>query len=229
MDATLDRLTGNTWAGVQDFSQCSKILSPVNDQTVFGGAATTSALGTMNAEGNVYRNIGNAIAGNGTDTADDIVGGCQIPAGAFDALGRGLNITAQGNIAANAHAKRYKLWVNPTMSGQTVNADGSISGGTVSAAGSGFLLLDSGIVSGSGSIQGWSLNGNLFKYGAKASNTQYFQGSVINQTSHGGVTSASFTTLSEAGVINIVVTASSPTSGAANDVVLNFIEVNGMN
>ena len=113
------------------------------------------------------------------------------------------------------------------MAGQTVNADGSISGGTVTSAGTGVMVIDSGVTA--INAKGWSLQGNLFKYGAAASNTQYFQGSTILDTTHGGIIAPIFLTQSEAAAINIVVTGSSSTTGAANDVLLNFFEINAMN
>ena len=193
----------------------------------FGGSTfATGAFAAFSEEGNLYRNIGNPIAGNAADTTDDILGGIVIAANAFDLSGRGLCVTAQGKLGATANNKRIKIWANPTMAGQTVT-NGVISGGTVSGAGSGVLLFDSGVQTGNN--VGWSLIGNWFKYGANGSNTQYFQGTPIFGTTHGGITLPSFTTLPENAQINLVLTGSSPTTGAANDVVSNFFEVNAMN
>lgn len=211
-----------------DLSDCIKagflVVGYANDQAVFGASGIN-----FFEEGNLYRNIGNAIAGNGADTTDDILGGFQIPASAFDKAGRGLNITAAGITGATTNNKRFKLFLNPTMSAQTVNADGSISGGTVSA---GTPVADSGAwINGTtpNSAAGWTLNTNLFKYGPAGSNTQYAQSQVILGTLHGGIAAPQFLTLPENAVINVVVTGSSYTTGAASDVKLNFLEINAMN
>jgi hypothetical protein len=198
------------------------------ETTIFGGATQGSNFAAFAEEGNLYRNVGNPIAGNAADTTDDILAGVVIPAGAFDAAGRGLCITAQGVTGATTNNKRFKLWVNPTMSGQTTT-NGVISGGTVSA---GTTICDSGTwVNGTtaNNAAGWSAGANLFKYGAAGSNTQYAQGTPILGTLHGGVLAPAFLTLTENAAISIVVTGSSYTTGAANDVKLDFFEVNAMN
>jgi hypothetical protein len=198
------------------------------ETTLFGGSAQGTPLAVFSEEGNLYRNIGNPIAGNGADVTDDILAGVVIPAGAFDVAGRGLCITAQGVTGATANNKRFKLWVNPTMSGQTAT-NGVISGGTVSA---GTTICDSGAwVNGTtpNNATGWSAQANLFKYGAAGSNTQYAQGTPILGTLHGGILAPVFLTLTESAAITIVVTGASYTTSAANDVKLDFFEVNAMN
>jgi hypothetical protein len=70
---------------------------------------------------------------------------------------------------------------------------------------------------------------NLFKYGVAGSNTQYAQGMPILGTLHGGILAPAFLTMTESAAISIVITGSSYTTGAANDVKLNFFEVNAMN
>jgi hypothetical protein len=199
---------------------------PANISTIFGGSASGALLGAFNEEGNLYRAIGNPLAGNGADATDDIIGGIVIPAGAFDIFGRGLNITAAGKTGATANAgKEVKLWLNPTMVGQTVT-NGVISGGTVSGAGAGVMIADSAAQA--GNAIGWSLNFNLFKYGAAGANTQYSQGSFIFGATHSGITVPVFSTIAENALINLVVTGKSAQSGA-NDIVLNFFEINAMN
>jgi hypothetical protein len=197
-------------------------------ESIFGGSAQGTALAAFSEEGNLYRSIGNSIAGNGADTTDDILAGVVIPAGAFDVAGRGLCVTAQGITGATTNNKRFKLWVNPTMSGQTTT-NGVISGGSVSA---GTTICDSGTwVNGTtpNNAAGWSAEANLFKYGAAGSNTQYAQGTPILGTLHGGILAPVFLTVTESAAITIVVTGSSYTTGAAGDVKLNFFEVNAMN
>jgi hypothetical protein len=198
------------------------------ESTVFGGSTQGASLATFAEEGNIYRNVGNPIAGNGADTTDDILAGIVIPAGAFDVAGRGLCITAQGITGATTNNKRFKLWANPTMSGQTTT-NGVISGGTVT---SGTTICDSGAwVNGTtaNNAAGWSAMANLFKYGAAGSNTQYAQGVPILGTLHGGILAPAFLTMAENAAISLVVTGSSYTTGAANDVKLDFFEVNAMN
>jgi hypothetical protein len=201
-------------------------VEPANMLTQFGGSAFGATFGAFTEEGNLYRNIGNPIAGNGADTTDDIIGGIALPAGAFDVAGRGLCITAQGKLGSTGNNKRIRLWINPIMSGQVVTA-GVIAGGTVTGAGSGVLAVDSGTQT--GNAVGWSVLANFFKYGAGGSNTQYVQGSPITGASHGGISAPAFTAFTESAAMNIVVTGASQTTGAANDVVLNFLEVNAMN
>lgn len=196
------------------------------------GANTAFALGGpmsgFNAQGNLYRNIANPIAGNLADTTDDVLGGFQLPALVFDLPGRGINLTFAGKLGATANNKRIKIWANPTLAGATVNpATGVISGGSVTGAGAGILLLDSLVQT--GNAVGWELLGSLFKFGVNGSNTQFFQGSPIFGATHGGVSVPAFPVLPENAAINIVITGSSPTTGAANDVVLSFIEANVMN
>jgi hypothetical protein len=51
----------------------------------------------------------------------------------------------------------------------------------------------------------------------------------IPGTLHGGILAPAFLTMTESAAISIVITGSSYTTGAANDVKLNFFEVNAMN
>jgi hypothetical protein len=202
---------------------------PKTARTVFGGSVAAATLGAFFEEGNLYRNAGNPIAGNGADTTDDIIGGVQLPAGALDVAGRAITILAQGTTGATTNNKRFKIFVNPTMSGQTVNADGSISGGTVTA---GTPLCDSGTwVNGTtpNNAAGWQAGATIMKYGAAGSNTQIGQGAAILGTLHGGMQAAQALTLTESAVINIVVTGSSYTTGAANDVKLQMLQVGASN
>jgi hypothetical protein len=205
---------------------CSVFHLPEPEMRFGGSTFAAGQFSSFNDEGNLYRNVGNPIAGNAADTTDDILGGIVLAANAFDLSGRGLAVTAQGKLAANGNNKRIKIWANPTMAGQAVT-NGVISGGTVSGVGAGVLLFDSTVQT--GNAVGWSMLGNWFKYGASGSNTQYFQGSPIFGTTHGGIVVPVFTTIAENAAINLVITGSSPTTGAANDVVLNFLEVNAMN
>lgn len=194
-----------------------------------GSTALGAILGTARPQGNVYAVSGNPVAGNGADTTDDILGGVQLPIGVLDKAGRQINVYAQGTTGGTTNNKRFKLWVNPTMSGQTVNADGSISGGTVTA---GTPLADSGSwvnATTPNNAAGWALESLVTKYGVPGSNTQMGQSQTILGTLHGGVNAGQALTLPENAVINIVVTGSSPTTGAANDVKLQQLTVNVCN
>jgi hypothetical protein len=202
---------------------------PSSMVTQFGGAAQLNPLTPFSAfgeEGNLYRNVGNPIAANAADTTDDILDGFVLPALAFDIAKRGLQLSFQGKFGSTGNNKRFRLWLNPTMAGQTVTA-GVISGGTVTAAGAGVMLFDSGTQTGNN--VGWALLTQLFKYGATGSNTQYAQSQPIFGTTHGGINLPTFSTIPENAAINVVVTGASLTTGAANDVVLNMTEANAMN
>lgn len=197
--------------------------------TQFGSATITmppTPFAQFTEEGNLYRNVGNPISSNGANTTDDILDGFVLPANCFDVANRGLQLTFQGKYGATANNKRIKIWANPTIAGATTT-NGVISGGTVTAVGSGVLLFDSGVQT--GNAVGWSALVQLFKYGAAGSNTQFSQNQPINGTTHGGISNPVFSTLVENAPINIVVTGSSPTTGAAADVILNFTEINAMN
>ena len=152
--------------------------------------------------------------------------GFVLPANAFDIAKRGLQFTVQGKFGATVTAsKRFKVWANPTMTGQTVT-NGVISGGSVSNVGAGVLLFDSGVQAGNNI--GWSVLLQLFKIGSNGSNTQYAQAQPIYGTLHGGINLPTFPTLVENAPITFVITGSSQMS-LASDVVLNFVEANAMN
>ena len=48
------------------------------ETTLFGGSPQGTPLAVFSEEGNLYRNIGNPIAGNGADATDDILAGVVI-------------------------------------------------------------------------------------------------------------------------------------------------------
>lgn len=204
---------------------------PSSVSTFFGGLASSAIFGTFREEGNLYRNVGNPIAGNAADTTDDILCGIVLDAAAFDAAGRGLCVTVSGLTGATTNNKRFKMWINPTTSGTTIT-NGVISGGTVTAAGSGALIADSGTwvnATTPNNAAGWQSMVQLFKYGAAGSNTQYSQAQNILGTLHGGIAAPVMLTQSEAASMSIIVTGASYTTGAANDLKANFFEVNAMN
>lgn len=200
---------------------------PSGIKTQAGSVTRGTVGGSFAEEGNIYRNAGAPIKGNGVDTTDDILLGFQIPANMFDQAGRELVLTALGNFAATANNKRYKVWVNPTMSGQTVNADNSITGGTVTGVGTGVLCLDSGVQTVNNG--GWNAQVQITKFGAAGSNTQQYQTQNINGGTHNGCSPAQALNQAENAAMNIVITGASPTTGAANDVTLNQFALNWCN
>ena len=216
-----------------DGSDINKIVTYLNNSItpstslIQAGSSLITANNALFAEqGNLVNGkvVGNPIKGNLADTTDDILFGIVLPANFFDVAGRVLQITFQGMLAANGNNKRIKFWANPTMAGQTVSALGVISGGTVSAVGTGVLLADSGVQT--GNAVGWQISTTLAKIGVAGSNTQFSQSTPIFGVTHGGITAALFPTQPENAAMNLVVTGSSPTTGAANDVLLQFIEHN---
>lgn len=194
-----------------------------------GSAALNATLGAVRAEGNLFAKAGAPVAANAADATDDIIGGVQLPANVFDAAGRQISVTAQGTTGATTNNKRFKIFVNPTMSGQTVNPDGSISGGTVTA---GTPICDSGAWVNAitpNNAAGWIAQALVTKYGAANSNTQKGQGQAILGVLHGGIQPGQSLALPENAAINIVVTGSSYTTGAAGDVGLEQLMVTGSN
>jgi len=147
--------------------------------------------------------LDSAGVGNGADTTDDVLFTYSLPASAFDQAGRGVCVTAYGKLAANGNNKRVKLWF-----GATVVADSGVS---------------------TGNAVGWQLSADVFKVGAVGSNTQTAQGQSIVGGTHGGVNVPPAPTETESGAIVVKVTGASPTTGAANDVLANFFQVNFMN
>jgi len=186
---------------------------PSSMLTYFGNGT-----GTILADGNLNRQVGSPLTGNNADTADDVLASYTLPASSFDVAGRGLCITAQGRTGATTNDKRVKLWCNATISA------GVVTGGNV--------IADTGPwVNGTipNNYVGWQLTANIFKYGPANSNTQYAQGTVILGAIQGGIGLPVFPTAVESGAIVIALTGSSYTTGAANDVVATWFEVNAMN
>lgn len=196
---------------------------PASLKMQFGGAAIGAGFDSFALDGNLHRIIGNPVAANAADTTDDILDGFVLPANAFDQARRGMLLRFAGKFAANGNNKRVKVFFNPTMSGQTVT-NGVIAGGTVTA---GTAAFDSGVLT--DNAAGFWIEGALFKYGAAGSNTQaaFFQS--IHGATHAGIALPTFPTLNEAAAINCVITGSSPTTGAASDVALNFAAFQAFN
>jgi hypothetical protein len=200
----------------------------LNGQSLVGlgmSAPLATEMLTNQFQGSIFSNAGNPLGANKADLTDDILAGFQLPSWYFGA-GRSLEIWACGTTGATTNNKRFKVFINPTTAGAVISSAGVYSNtGTVTA---GTPVCDSGTwinATTPNSGAGWCANVTFQKYGTPGSNTQFAQGSPILGTLHGGVQAAQFLTLTESAPINIVVTGSSYTTGAANDVLLQLFQV----
>ena len=187
--------------------------------TIFGGTTVPTALQAQNLasfleEGNIYREV--VASRNPANTGGDyVVATYTLPAYSLDIAGRGLNLLSQGSVANNTNAKRIKLYFNCT----TAVIGSAVTGGTV--------VADTGSYTTTGAA-GWSLEANIFKYGASGSNTQL----ALHMSAQIGATVGSLLvpsalTATESGSIIMAVTANATT--AATDIIYNFFEINAMN
>jgi hypothetical protein len=185
-------------------------VEPSNNLEQFGAGT-----GTMLSEGNIFRQISSAGVSPGATGADNVLAVFVIPANSFDVANRGITITAQGKFGATANSKDVKIIFNPSTAavGSTVGAGGT-------------TISDSGVVVTNGG--GWSLQANVFKYGAAGSNTQI---GLHQQAQVGAAVAAmlapSLITAVESATILVAVTGNATT--ATSDLVFNFLEVNAMN
>ena len=185
------------------------------------GCVPISQLGNGSApiqdQGNVARSVYSSPTGNNPAAtgADNVMAVYSIPANSFDTAGRGLNVTAQGLLAATANSKRVKIIYNPASAtvGSTVGTGGT-------------TVADTGATTASG--LGWQLMANIFKTGTLNSNTQYAQESAtVIGTVHGGIGVPLYPTATENAAILVAVTGNATT--ATSDISLNFFEVNADN
>ena len=173
---------------------------------------SSGAAGRVRRAGNLSVQVAAAGQGNGADTTDDVLFTFQVPASAFDIAGRQLGVVAAGKFAANANNKRIKLWFGTTT--QTVGA--AVAGGT--------LIADSGVVA--TNAGGWEISATVTKYGAAGANTQLASGAqALAGAVHLGTSVPVALTADEAAAINVTVTGASPTTGAANDVLGQLLDV----
>lgn len=182
-------------------------------------------LGPIKPEGNLLAIAGNPLGANAADTTDDILFGIQLPADTFAYAGKQLLIEAIGMTGSTTNNKRFKMFINPTMTGQTIT-NGIITGGHVTG---GTPICDSGAWSNAttpNSAVGWQALAQLIKYGGSGSNTQMSTAEAILGATHAGMQAGQALTIPENAPINIVVTGSSQTTGAANDVLLQQFTVN---
>lgn len=205
------------------------VAGPTQNPPVTGGpgfnvssAAAGGALNAqLNASGDVEFNnqanpqISSAGISPGATGADNVLAVFTLPAGFFDAPGRGVEITATGSFAATANNKDVKVIFNPAT---------AVVGSTVGAGGT--TIADTGVSAGNNTA--WSLSASVFKYGAAGSNTQM---GLHQQAQVGSTVSAlvkpSLITAVESGPILIAVTGNATT--AASDILFNFLEVFGVN
>jgi hypothetical protein len=114
--------------------------------------------------------------------------------------------------------KRVKLWFNATVAAGVVTGDS--------------VIADTGLwintTTPNNNVR-WQLTANLFKFGATGSNTQHAQGTAVRGGVHGGTGLPVFPTALESSAIVIALTGSSYTTGAANDVIATWFEVNAIN
>lgn len=198
--------------------------NPPSEQTQAGSSTASIA-----AEGNIYREVLPPLSGrpgqatgSGTWT---VVGVYTLPASFFDGAvlpggtqvgNRGVNVTAMGSLGANGNTKRVAIIVSPPV---------TTLGGTFSV-GQGTVLADTGAITVSGG--GWSLQTEVYKYGAAGSNTQV---SFHQQAQAGSTVSALLApqalTLTENA--NITFAACVANTTLATDSIYNFMSFNAMN
>jgi hypothetical protein len=179
-----------------------------SDTAVQAGAAGSQAASMVKASGNLWNQSPAGGLASGGTAADYVVAVATIPAIAFDAAGRTVDITANGSFAANANTKTVKLIVAPT----TATLGSAVVGGTT--------VASTGAVTTNGA--GWGLGASVTKTGAKGSNTQnaiHFSAQCGNVVST--LINPSALTLLESATITVAVTVNCAT--AATDALLwNF-------
>ena len=95
----------------------------------------------------------------GAINSDNVLAVWTLPANLFSKAGVGVMVTAMGSVANNTNAKRIKIYWGCT----TAVVGSAVSGGVV--------IADSGAYAITGAA-GWSIEAQVFKYGAPGSNTQ---------------------------------------------------------
>ena len=180
----------------------------------FGGSTAV-----LEESGNVNVQSGNPLTNPASITNDNVLAVYTIPANALNAAGRGVEVTAAGNLAADTQAKRVKLiW------GATTAVVGSAVGTNTTS----FLLGDTGSTTNGGTASGWAIQSQVYKYGVGGSNTQIGQeiGVIIGNT-HGGMGVAAALTNNESLPIIIAVTGNATTS--VGDISLYNINIEAFN
>ena len=188
------------WVSNPYFNAVGSLPGNINTQM----GSSLAASGAARPGGALSTVVVSAGVGNGADLTDDVLSVFSIPASMFDVAGRQLNIQAMGKTGATANNKRIKVFFNAT----TATVGSAIVGGT--------LIADSGVIT--ANAQGWQANATVIKYGAAGANTQIAQGDVAVAGATRTIVAPALATAVESGVILVAVTGSSPTTGAAADV-----------
>jgi len=187
-----------------------------NQVTSIGGSG--AGLGAMADSGNIYRDVQSSAQNPGTLAADKIMAIYTLPAGALDASGRGINITAAGSFLSSANAKTCKIIVNPT----TPTLGATVSGGTTIA------TTGSWTTSTGGGTQGWQISANLFKNGSFGSNSQLaVHETAIMGVNVGALTGPQATSFTESSPMTIVITCNVATT--ATDLGYWFTQIQAYN
>ncbi len=180
----------------------------------FGGGTAT-----LDESGNINVQSGNPLTNPASITNDNVLAVYTLPANSLNAAGRGLEITAAGNFAADSQAKRVKLIWGATT---------AVVGSSVATNTTSFLLGDTGSTTNAGVASGWCIQSQVYKYGAIGSNTQIGQEiGVIVGSVHGGCGVASALTNNESLPILIAVTGNATSS--VGDISLYNINVEAFN
>ncbi len=201
---------GQPAAKTEDFTLNQLGLGP----SLFGGGTAT-----MEESGNIYVASGNPLTNPASITNDNVLAVYSIPGGSFSAAGKGIEVTAAGNLGNDSQAKRIKLIWNPTT---------AVVGSAVATNSTSFLLGDTGSTTNSGSACGWCIESQVYKYGALGSNTQIGQEiGVIIGSVHGGMGLASALTTNESLPILVAVTGNATSS--VGDISLYNINIEAFN
>ncbi len=152
----------------------------------------------------------------GATAADNVLAVYSIPANFFDGLGnRAIDVMISGAFANTANTKRVKIIFNPAT---------AVVGSTVGAGGS--LVADTGAVTTQN--LGFWLSGTILKYGALGSNTQMIQQlEGAAGTTHLGALVPVLATAIENAPILLAITGNATT--AVTDILLQYVEITGMN
>jgi hypothetical protein len=188
---------------------------PNNFGVQFGGGGPVALGGAqIFEEGNISRLVSAGI-NPGVINQDNVLATYTIPAGSFDQSGRGISIQASGNVANNTNSKRIRIYYNCT----TAVVGSAVTGGTV--------IADTGAYT-TALAAGWNIQANIFKYGAKGSNTQncLHEAAQIGSTL-GQLLAYQLLTATESGGIIIAITGNAVT--ALTDISLGLFIVNAMN
>lgn len=190
-------------------------LSQIGNIPAQFGAGTA----TMDESGNITAQVGNPLTNPATITNDNVLAIYTVPANSFSAAGKGIEITASGNLGNDSQAKRCKIIWNPSA---------AVVGSAVATTAASFLLGDTGSTTNSGSACGWSIQSQVYKYGVAGSNTQIGQEmSVIVASTHGGMGLASALTTNEAASVICAVTGNATSS--VGDISLYAFTIEGFN